>query len=413
MSEIAEFVDAEPLFETHTHQLGFDGHRWDEKSFEDFIAYGTADLEVAGATFTSGDAARTFSVWPYARTTGYGQAADLGARALFGRPFSAGTADELTRALRAFCRGRTSAEIHADLYARANIRWSINDMFWAPPGRTDAFSGAGYLPFVRFAPRFEERGHTLVGASRDSVRAFEAGANVSIHSLAELDRALDDYAARLIAGGRVAAFKVAVAYGRDLSFAPVDASTAAPLFQGVLRGGPVDARPLSDYLFHRLLARARQFARPVQIHTGYLAGTWGDLRNGDPRPLVPVFRQYRDVRFDLFHAAWPWTSFLGAVGKAFPNVWLDLCWAWAMNPVQTERTLDEWLSAVPCNKILGFGADTQSPVSEIGYALQARRGIARVLERKIERGEFDAESARFVARRLLSENALDLFGAGS
>ena len=148
---------------------------------------------------------------------------------------------------------------------------------------------------------------------------------------------------------------------------------------------------------------------PVQIHTGYLAGNWGDIRWGDPAPLVPIFQNYRNVRFDLFHAGWPYSDFIGAVAKEFPNVWIDLCWAWAMNPVQMERVLDEWLSCVPSNKIFGFGADTLSPFPVVGYAHQARNGIANVMEKKLNTGEYDLETAKFVTRRIMHENAREVF----
>ena len=91
------------------------------------------------------------------------------------------------------------------------------------------------------------------------------------------------------------------------------------------------------------------------------------------------------------------------------NVWIDLCWAWSMNPVQMERILDEWLSCVPSNKILGFGADTNSPFPVVGYAHQARNGIANVMEKKIDTGEYDLTTARFVARRIMHENAREVF----
>jgi len=116
------------------------------------------------------------------------------------------------------------------------------------------------------------------------------------------------------------------------------------------------------------------------------------------------------VRFDVFHASWPYSEFIGAVGKEFPNVYLDLCWAWAMNPIQMERILDEWLAAVPCNKIFTFGADTFSPIPQIGYTIQARNGIAAVLEKKLARGEYNTETAKFVAQRIMLENGRDFFG---
>jgi hypothetical protein len=115
------------------------------------------------------------------------------------------------------------------------------------------------------------------------------------------------------------------------------------------------------------------------------------------------------VRFDVFHASWPYSAFIGAAAKEFPNVWLDLCWAWAMNPVQMERILDEWLAAVPCNKIFAFGADTGNPFAQVGYAVQARKGIASVLNRAVEQGYMTPETAEFTARRIMFENALEFF----
>ena len=80
-----------------------------------------------------------------------------------------------------------------------------------------------------------------------------------------------------------------------------------------------------------------------------------------------------------------------------------------MNPIQMERMLDEWLSAVPSNKILGYGSDTCSPFGTIGYAQQARNGIATFLENKISRGEYDEQTAQFIAQRIMHKNASELF----
>ncbi len=80
-----------------------------------------------------------------------------------------------------------------------------------------------------------------------------------------------------------------------------------------------------------------------------------------------------------------------------------------MNPVQMERTLDEWLSSVPSNKIFGFGGDTWSPFSMIGYAEQARKGIANVMNKKVLSGEYDLDTAKFVAERIMYKNAQEFF----
>ena len=75
-----------------------------------------------------------------------------------------------------------------------------------------------------------------------------------------------------------------------------------------------------------------------------------------------------------------------------------------------HRTLDAWLDGVPYNKIIGFGGDTRHPVASYGYAMQAREGIARVLEARIARGDMDPIMAEEAARAILFENGCDLHG---
>ena len=122
---------------------------------------------------------------------------------------------------------------------------------------------------------------------------------------------------------------------------------------------------------------------------------------------------YRRVRFDIFHASWPWTSEVGAIAKNYPNVYLDMCWACAMNPTESGRALSEWLDGVPYNKIFGYGADTRWPWCNVGYSPQARKGIARVLEQKIAAGYFSLSTAKDVAAAIMLENGERFFRLSS
>ena len=142
------------------------------------------------------------------------------------------------------------------------------------------------------------------------------------------------------------------------------------------------------------------------------AGTWGALEGSKALHLVPIFNRYRTVRFDLFHASWPWCSEFGAIGKNYPNVWLDMCWAWTMNPAASERALYEWLDAVPYNKIFAYGADTLLPWCNMGYSLQAKQGVGRVLARKVEEGVFSERTAQEVADSILLQNGLVFYHLG-
>jgi predicted TIM-barrel fold metal-dependent hydrolase len=226
------------------------------------------------------------------------------------------------------------------------------------------------------------------------------------------------------ATGRLAAFKLAIAYERDLVIHDPTVQEAERAFDRIREcatsqegvqtatGSEVirEFRPLADYLIHHLLRRADDEDIPVQIHTGYLTEHWGPLAGTKALHLLPVFEKYRGVRFDVFHASWPWTSELCAIAKNYPNVYPNMCWMWAMNPTESERTLAEWLDGVPFNKIFAFGSDTEFPWCSVGYAIQARMGIARVLEEKVRRGFFSGATAKEVASAIMLTNGEQLHG---
>jgi len=411
MSDIRNFVENEPIFETHNHQPGFNWHDWDRIDYREFTGYAHADIAVAsgpGIPERKLTDEEFFQLWPFVRTTGYGRAVELGVRELFDLDYTLENSGAITQKLRDFVRAQSPAEIYADLFKRARIVGSVNDILPAQDITvTRRMDHSGFPDFFRFAPRLEML-HVIKEAT--PVHDLEQLLDVSITTLRELEQGIEKVIQDAVSLGHVAALKIGVAYLRSLDFDEPSEAGAEAAFSALMAGRDTDLKPLHDWLFHHYVRCAAEHDLTMQIHTGYLAGVKQDFRQGDPSGLIPVFMKYPDVRFDLFHAGWPWSELMGAIGKQFPNVWLDLCWAWSMNPVQMERTLDEWLSCVPSNKILGFGADTTTPFCVVGYAKQARNAIANVMERKIERGEYDEQTARFTARRVLHDNANELFG---
>lgn len=409
MSAIRDFVMNEPLFETHAHMNRFSQFDWNSKSWEEFVGYGNADFATSSGRsweelVAGGD---VWKWWPFVATTGYGQAASMGCRALTGLEFEQYNAKAITRAVQRLIREHGPEGLFKYAYGLVNVRWSVNDPCWHRVPPVEVLAGQEALALTRFALRIDE---LLAPSNRDSIRTTASELGQRITTLASYDRALDEYVSMANAGGRLAAFKIGLAYHRDLDFEKVGPARAAKVFESIKRGTRTDARPLHDYLAYRHVERARGLGVPVQVHTGYLAGNWGDFRGADPSHLLTLLGDFKDVRFDLFHAGWPWTQTICAVGKAFPNVWLNMCWMWAMSPAHACRVLDEWLSAVPHNKILAFGSDTGSPFTLVGHTMQAREGIARVLERKVERGDFTLDTARMVARAIMHENARALYG---
>ncbi len=410
MSDIREYVMAQPLFDTHEHQEGFSAieRRKQNLDYREICGYLSSDLRSAGRK-PAGESsdAEFWASWDIVRTTGYGQATELTSRALFGLEFTRENASAITAGLRALSADRTGRQIFEHLFALAGIRWTVCDEWWTSPTAIRYFAGEEHPDSFGHALRYDK---VIDLTQRAQVFELEVAMGCPLQSLRELDLALDRHAEKARAAGGLVAMKSALAYQRRLRFGDASFAEADRVFDRIMQGRAEDTAPLASYLFHRFVQRAREFDLPVQIHTGTPAHTWFDPTQGDPTGLIPVFQRYPGVKFDLFHAGWPFCELMAAIGKSFPNVTLDLCWAWAVSPTSMERTLDEWLGAVPNNKILGFGGDTGTPYPTAGYAVQARQGIASVLERRIERGEYDAGTARLVADRVLYRNACELYG---
>lgn len=428
MSTIRDYVLSHPLFCHHDHHANyaeFDARR-DGYDYVSLLGYADADLIVAeGARPPAGDLdrERIARLWPSVRITGYGRAVSLGCRALFGLEYEPANFDALTAALQEAIRGRSAAEVYDDfVHRRADNVWTINDGI--TPFSDPAVFDPTLLPdSYRSVFRMDSLLDMVDAGPIQDLQDFTGRA---IYTLDDLTAALNAAIDRVRDQGRLAAIKIGMAYGRDLTVTDPTHHEAELAFNAIRsrklayggrqqNNGAVDAaaaRPLGDYLFHALMQRAHAENLPVQIHTGYLAGVRGALAGTRAMNLLPVIEKYRTVRFDLFHASWPWTSEMGAIGKNYPNVWLDMCWAWTMNPAQSERALSEWLDAVPFTKIFGYGADSGVPWMNVGYSLQARQGMANVLEHKVERGEMSTVTACEVADRIMLDNGVEFYGLG-
>lgn len=429
-SSIREFVMDHPLFCHHDHHATpreLEANR-EKYGYRDLLSYAEADLVTAAGVVppqpTEQDGGvpegRVAELWKLVRTTGYGRAVTLTCKELFDLDYEPANFEAISAALQASLEGKSGAEILDFFVKKANNKWILHDFLFNPENQ-EAFEEIAFPDYYRFAFRLND---LFTMTDMAPVKHLERASGISVLTLDSLVAALNATIDRFKATGRLAAFKVPMAYDRDMVVGNPTGHDAEKAFYKLTAGdnarkklnegsvSAAEARPLGDYLLHKLIQRAADEGLPVQVHTGYLAGN--SLVQGGTRAMLfePVFDRYRSVRFDVFHASWPWTSELGAIAKSCPNVYPDLCWAWAMNPAGSERALSEWLDCVPFNKIFGYGADTVLPWTNVGYSLQARIGIARVLERKVEAGYFSPSTAEEVASAIMLTNGEEFYGLG-
>ncbi|MBN1511074.1 MAG: amidohydrolase family protein [Phycisphaerae bacterium] len=242
--------------------------------------------------------------------------------------------------------------------------------------------------------------------------AIEEHAAASVNTFAEYAKAIDTIFAKY--GPQACAVKQQSAYWRPQCFDDVADADAANIFDRTRRDPEAvslaERKAIQDWAFHRCIRNAIDHGLPIQIHTGYKAGcNYMDLCDIAPARLNNLFVQYPRAVFDLFHIGYPYEGEVLALAKHFENVYIDFCWAWIIDPVATRQFLKRCLTALPWNKVFGFGGDYLVAEPVYGHLAIARAQITRALCELVEEEYFTVPDAVTAAQRVLHDNAAAVF----
>ena len=217
------------------------------------------------------------------------------------------------------------------------------------------------------------------------------------------------------------AVKFEAAYLRSLDFEPADERQAAATYAKYARGGVpnhTEYRRLQDYLFRYVAAEAGRLQLPVHIHTGAGCGGYFALRDSDPLLLESALNdsRLRKTNFVLLHGgAGPFTREVTSLLMK-PNVYTDLSeQTWMFSPRALAVVLRDWLEAFPEKVLFGtdlFPGEGAYDWEEIGWqtAETGREGLGIALTGMMQDGEISRARAVEIARLVLRENALKLYG---
>lgn len=216
-------------------------------------------------------------------------------------------------------------------------------------------------------------------------------------------------------GPHAVAAKNQSAYGRRLNYADVTKERAEPLFSRRSRGDRLDSddrKALGDYLFCYCVRKATEYGLPVKLHTGYYAGhnyMALDRVRQNAADLCGVLHNFPDTKFVLMHIGYPYQDEFIALAKHYRNVYIDMCWAWIINPLAGVRFLKEYLTAAPANKLFPFGGDYITVETVYGHSRIARMGISQAISELIAEGWLAREEAPALIARLMHGNAHEVF----
>lgn len=421
-AEFFEQIYALPSVDAHEHLLPEPlriTHQVDAFTF--FTGYSELDLTNAGMpvdmraqVFGSGLSPtikwRLFAPWyERIRHTGFTAAARIAMRKFCGaEDFSEDTVADISAAIQA----DNTPGLYDRVFDACNIRAVLNQngrtasdnskIFSVMPlpffSETRQIKASFVCPFIdsgAFRARPESPYPELVWP------AFPA--NTTIETL-------DDFTAAVLQYMRSAKKAGAIGFKIDAkTYNPVSRDDASDAFSALMDGRVKELpniNPVKNYILDLCFTEAAALGLPVAVHAGY----WGDFRNLNPSNLVPAVMKHPDTRFDLYHLGYPYIHEALMMGKAYPNVFINFCWAHILSPQMAQTALDIALELLPINKIIAFGGDYALPVENIyGHLTLARQNVAAVLARRVCDGRMRASSALDAAKMLFYDNAAELY----
>ena len=226
-------------------------------------------------------------------------------------------------------------------------------------------------------------------------------------------------------GGAVA-IKFLSAYARTLDFEVVDEATAIPVYLKAAKGTEpltdAEQKLLEDYLFGAICAAAGAQQLVVHIHTGNGDGPYFNNGRANPVLLENVInsRAQRKTSFVLLHGGWPYDDLAQAMIDK-PNTYVDFsAQTFYLATHRIAEVLRNWLSWHPEKVLFGSDAysDVDSPLSdweekEFLMTSKARRALTIALTAMVQNGEITRERALEIARLVLRDNAMKLYGLGA
>ncbi|MBR6739824.1 MAG: amidohydrolase family protein [Clostridia bacterium] len=198
------------------------------------------------------------------------------------------------------------------------------------------------------------------------------------------------------------ALKVAIAYERPIVFENTDLAAAEKALNNP-QASESDVIAFGDVVMHEIAEIAADTGLPLQIHTGT-----GQYEKTNPIGLLGLIKAHPNTKFHLLHGGFPWVDDTYALLLATPNVWSDTCW---IPYLSTHAARDYLLTAleVADTHRLTWGCDTWMPEDSVGALMAMEQVLASTLNGMINDGAIDFSYACYIAKRILSDNAKELF----
>ncbi len=418
--EIRSFLDEIPVIETHEHYIGKTEPVEDILEFLMFNYYYISDFMTAsfGNEDLMGivqDKNQSFNlrwqafeqIYKKSRHTAYAKALVRGLKECWGlEEINETNLLELQEQMKT-----REGNFYEQMMDKYKIRAAVVDIFDTPAVIEGKISD--YSKFCHFAfslPSF----HNL--KTKADINQLTPYLKRPIKSIDDYLEAFENLLKKAIDFGFVC-FKDQSAYDRPINYSYPAKYDAEKVFNSIIAKprssvATEEARLLDDYLFHQIMVMAAKYELPVQLHTGHMAGIRNDVTKANAAELRELLEIHHDVKFDLFHGNWPYLGDFLFLGKNYPNVYLDLCWVQAIDPLYSVELMKRAIMTVPHAKVMAFGGDTGAIEFAVGYLVLARDNTAYAFSELVDDGWISLDEAKTIAVDWFFNNPNEFFKLG-
>lgn len=315
-------------------------------------------------------------------------------RDLYGLELTADNYGELDERIKTAYKG---SKFHLDILQKCGYEKSILDKF-DNPGHDNNH------PDV-FSPAFRINSF-MMGYDRTArdYRGISAYDFIDSSSVSTFDEYLEAMCAVIRTRKKqgAVAIKNPSAYDRSLIYDNTDKLKASRAFDNP-NASIEDKKNFSDYIMFTITDLAEELGMPIQIHTGM-----GCIDNTRAINLRKLIQTHPNTKFDILHASYPWTSDAFALLHYFNNTYIDICWLPILSSFEAKEFIKKALEVGNAHRIC-WGCDVRTSEDSYGALMAMRHVLSDALTDMVVDGAMDMEYAQYVAKRILYDNAKDLF----
>lgn len=216
------------------------------------------------------------------------------------------------------------------------------------------------------------------------------------------------------------ALKFATAYHRTLDIADAPEAAARRVYARFSKGGVPpngEYKALQDFLFRYISREAGRLGLVVHVHVGGGASGYFNQSGANPFVFEPVLNdpKLRATKFVLIHGGLPFAQETRMLIYK-PNVYADFSGqTFLLSKRELSTVLRSWLEFVPEKVLFGTDAFEISPeVSWVDHGwlttTSARQALAYALTGMMNDGDITRERALELARMVMRDNAVKLYG---